>query len=294
VAFALAVAVLGLTGARGAHADSIHNWTIRSSDPFGADVMPGTTRYRLYNETTGQVVVYGERKYGINLVWEEPDGQTNIRFARQSGSGALKYDEPVAIYVSGGGYLIYQERDYGINLGWSSSEVYQWRIRGGTAGTAVRVGGVLGLFNTHNDRYVVYGERSYGIDLVWQQGTGGPSSQATVAHAVRVGPFPSPGTAPCSSTITWRFTPVSLTGSSGTGTSFTVVRSYSVWPQQMGPGAWYCVYQTSTSGLRTGAWRIEAASPVWTATCQVSLSGGTNLVHFTQYRSSCVAGAGWP
>jgi hypothetical protein len=172
----LAVASFGFSSrsaAVAAGAVTPANWEIGGSVATGAQIYEGTQRYNLFNRSTGQVVVYGEREYGINLVWSPSLSATNIRFERPAGaSGAIKFDEPLAIYAQGGGYVVYQTRDYGINLGWKSSldtSAFQWRIRGGPAGTPVLARQHIVLTNTRIDRDVVYGEREYGINLVWYE-----------------------------------------------------------------------------------------------------------------------------
>jgi hypothetical protein len=118
--------------------------------------------------TNDDVLAYGERDYGINLVWQNPASQENIRFYK-SGGGTIRYGDRVALYVEGGGYVKYGERDYGINLVWSSSPVYEWEVFGGTHGAPVVAGPTYyhGLRNTAIQRAMVYGERKYGINLVW-------------------------------------------------------------------------------------------------------------------------------
>jgi len=211
------------------------NWEI-GGVTAGSQVIEGTQRYHLLNRTTGQVVVYGEREYGINLVWSSSLSAANIRFERPAGaSGAIKFDEPLAIYVQGGGYVVYQSRDYGINLGWKSSldaSAYQWRIRGGPAGTPVLAKQHIILTNTKVDRDVVYGEREYGINLVWYEEKtkpvmnilrplGGIYATGTSLTFQAWGYDPEDGTIP-SANFRWYS---DRDGFLGSGTSFTRVLS---------------------------------------------------------------------
>jgi hypothetical protein len=160
------VAAFQWAAVRPADAARPYDWRIQSSAPVGSTVWSGSTSYRLTNLTINQVLAYGSREYGINLVWQTPAGQHNIRFDR-AGGGAIRYGDRVAIRVSNGGYLKYQVREYGINLGWSSTPVYEWEIRGGATGQSVRVGDTVALQNTAILRAMVYGTRDYGINLVW-------------------------------------------------------------------------------------------------------------------------------
>jgi len=61
----------------------------------------------LFNLTTSEALRYGERPWGINLVWGDPATTDNIRFQRPSGSKEpLKFEELIAIYVKGGSFLV--------------------------------------------------------------------------------------------------------------------------------------------------------------------------------------------
>jgi hypothetical protein len=97
----------------------------------------------LKNVTTGKAVKYGERAYGINLIWDSSGKSLqNISLEVSSGSSdSIKDGAPVAIKIDGGGYLKYAEREYGnnlrcereygINLKWSPTPVYEWEIKPG-------------------------------------------------------------------------------------------------------------------------------------------------------------------
>jgi hypothetical protein len=122
----------------------------------------------LVNRTISKALAYGARKYGINLVWANPTGSGNALFARKGpSSDVLRFEEPLALSISGGGHVRYEERKYGINLGWSSNPVHEWELRGGSPGDPVRRGAVVEIFNTRIRRYVTYGSRNTGINLVW-------------------------------------------------------------------------------------------------------------------------------
>jgi hypothetical protein len=124
--------------------------------------------YDLLNAKIGQALVYGERRFGINLVWGDPANSNNIRFARRAGStAALKYGEAVAINVRKGGWLKYGERPVGINLRWSDTPVYEWRIDGGAANSDVGMRSLVALYNLQHDDWVMYVPRDFGINLRW-------------------------------------------------------------------------------------------------------------------------------
>jgi len=142
---------------------NVHQWGFVGS---GSEVMPGrgVTMWNLHNN---QSIRYGEREYGINLVWDGRADLGNMTIERRSGSNAIRFGELVAIRIQNGGYIRYQEREYGINLVWSSQAIYEWEVTGGSTSQAVPLNRQIGLFNrTHGD-HLVYGEREYGINLRW-------------------------------------------------------------------------------------------------------------------------------
>ena len=149
------------------------NWRIIPSDNSMTAVIPSTSLhgYDLFNEFVFQRLIYREREYGINLVWDDPDPSTpSIRFLPlRGGSTPIDYGERVAIHVRGGGYLKYAERDYGINLKWSDSPIYEWRLRGegSQPNTPVDLTQSVGLFNIVRADYLFYDPRRYGINLKW-------------------------------------------------------------------------------------------------------------------------------
>jgi hypothetical protein len=149
------------------------NWMIMSHNG-GDEVVQqqaGHT-YDLFNCTEKEALVYGSREYGINLVWGDAGRSDNVRFQRQSGNGGLKFGEPIAINIKGGGFLHYERREYGINLVWKDSPFFEWRIMGGTEGADVHAGRVVALFNTVESDYLFYDPRTYGINLKWLRDKG--------------------------------------------------------------------------------------------------------------------------
>jgi hypothetical protein len=128
---------------------------------------------------------YGQRTWGVNLVWGDPAKTDNVRFQRQSGSKEpLKFDEPIAINLKGGGFLVYQKRDKGINLGWSQAPKFEWKISGGDAGSEVPANQLIGLHNNVENDSVMYEERSWGINLKWFKDSG---KYNEVNEAIRAG-----------------------------------------------------------------------------------------------------------
>lgn len=120
----------------------------------------------LFNTTIGKELSYGQREYGINLVWAA-DGDS-FCFSKKGNPvlSDLTYGEPFAIKNKTGGFVKYGSREYGINLVWSSTAAYEWYIVGGTPGTEVN-GDHFALWNKTSGKFLVYGSRTYGINLVW-------------------------------------------------------------------------------------------------------------------------------
>jgi hypothetical protein len=273
-------------------ATSPYDWGMNTSRPSGDQARSGET-FRLVNRTYRHAITYGERKYGINLVWTAPTGPGNVFFARQGASGQpLVYGARVAIHVADGGYLRYGVRKYGINLVWSSSPVYEWEIRGRPTGSPVRWGDIVGLWNSKIKRYVHYGSRLFGINLVWYSGSTAPATTATLSPGWRIPAYSS--TLRCTGTVSWRFDPINLTGTTGTSTAIAFDTPYDVFVQTSGNEYWCNVRARTTSSMRVGRWRVTGQTPLWRATCELDLPPGTTLVNFTQTRDGCTTGFNWP
>jgi hypothetical protein len=150
------------------------NWIITSHNNSVTPVVPaGTHTYDLLNTTVKEAIVYGERRYGINLVWGDPEKSDNIRFQRASGSkGPLQFGELIAINVRRGGFVVYQKREFGINLVWRKVPSFEWQIAGGKKGEIVKTGKVVALFNTVEKDFLFYDPREYGINLKWLRDKG--------------------------------------------------------------------------------------------------------------------------
>lgn len=178
---AMLMTALSLTAtsrqAQAATAADVYDWYSASYDTRGEMyVYPGTYSYALASRTASYYhsyyLGYGQRDYGINLVWRDRPADANITFMRRPGdTGPLRYGESVAIRVAGGGYLKYGSRSDGINLVWSSTPAYEWRFsgEGRIAGERVGVAHRFGLYNATAGAHMVYGARNYGINLVWKQ-----------------------------------------------------------------------------------------------------------------------------
>jgi hypothetical protein len=142
---------------------NVHQWKFLGS---GRQVMPRRA-VTLRNIPNDQSIRYGEREYGINLVWDGAADLGNMTIERSRGTNAIRFGDAIAIRIQNGGYLRYEEREYGVNLVWSSQALYEWEVTGGIIGQAVALNRQVGLFNrTHGD-HLVYGEREYGINLRW-------------------------------------------------------------------------------------------------------------------------------
>jgi hypothetical protein len=134
-------------------------WELR---PERGAVMSGQL-YSIFNTYIDSYVRYGEREYGINLVWSDT-APNNVALERQGG-GTINYGEPVAMRITDGGYVRYQSRKWGINLVWSSSPHYEWEIYGGSG--AVPSGTRVRLYNTVEKDDMIYCPRWRGINLTW-------------------------------------------------------------------------------------------------------------------------------
>lgn len=154
------------------------NWEIISAQSAGTPVTSSTNfLYKLKNRSERKQLVYGERRYGINLVWRDVSSSPfNVRIVKQSDpSGQISDGDRVAIGVDDGGYLRYQSREYGINLVWSSEPVYEWEVRLtplGDSAVGIVTEEQVGLYNGVEDDFLFYDPRQYGINLKWLRDEG--------------------------------------------------------------------------------------------------------------------------
>ncbi len=155
------------------------NWDIQHSR---TQILSGDS-VTFTNLTEDKCFYYGEREYGINLVWGNCINP-NVTFLRKAGPGPIHYGEQVAIKINnadktnpkvGQGFLRYQKREYGINLAWSNEPVYEWIIRsaagpemdGKDVLTRGALNSLLGLYNEVEPDFLLYCSRKYGINLRW-------------------------------------------------------------------------------------------------------------------------------
>jgi tetratricopeptide (TPR) repeat protein len=145
------------------------DWIVTSEAPFNEDLKSGFC-FPLKNTFIQKWMGYGEREYGINLVWYDPSEGHDFFFKKSGGDEheVIRYGDLVAIKpCRGGGWITYKEREYGINLGWSDTPEYEWEIKGGPIGQVVRTGDKFDLYNQVRKDRMIYCERSYGINLKW-------------------------------------------------------------------------------------------------------------------------------
>jgi hypothetical protein len=159
-------------------ASGVSQWTVFGPAAFWP--FPGRA-FGLFNNYNQKSLRYEQRDNGINLGWDDKSPGRNITFSRKGTSRqAFVFGEPIAIYVSGGGYLRYKKRDTGINLDWSATPEYEWEFTGGTPGTRVRGENQteviqrlkqsswrVRLYNRIHGDYLLYGGRDQGINLRW-------------------------------------------------------------------------------------------------------------------------------
>jgi hypothetical protein len=143
---------------------TIVQWELSGDQAQLADGARVTLRNRQQNDS----VQFGEREYGIELVWDDATDLGNVTIrSQQAGTEPIAYATAVAIAIDGGGFLRYAEREYGINLVWSATPRFEWEITGGIPGTPVRLNRAVALLNTAHGDHLIYDERPYGINLRW-------------------------------------------------------------------------------------------------------------------------------
>ena len=150
----------------------VNQWELFGSE---SELRSGVA-YGLRNRINDRSVKYGEREYGINLVWDRASDIRNITFDSGTPGAVIQFGQPVSIHVQGGGHLDYAERENGINLVWRAAPTRQWLIGGGATGTPIKIRTAIRLTNTEHGDYLVYGERDRGINLRWMADIGGYGS----------------------------------------------------------------------------------------------------------------------
>lgn len=85
----------------------------------------------------------------------------------------------------------------------------------------------------------------------------------------------------CKGNVTWSLTPVTLTGASGRSSALTLNRDYSVFGPNLdpdyGPQGYSCSFgETLQDHLRAGTWRFQAATGIYSGSCDVNLVNGLN------------------
>lgn len=157
------------------------NWQVKANAPNITKIIPNdsTHTYDLFNLKILEAIRYGERTWGVNLVWTDPASSDNLRFRRESGSqDPLKFEEPIAINVRNGKWLKYYVRDRGVNIGWSDTPIYEWKIQGGNAGAEIPVNEAVALYNSVENDTLMYEPRLWGINLKWYE----DSAQIHIDH----------------------------------------------------------------------------------------------------------------
>ena len=129
--------------------------------------------FDLTNIVSGSSLTYKSQGSfgGINLGWTGSHGNY-VTVKRQAGAGPVKYGEPVALKVEGGGhgdFLKYEHRDHGINLSWTKNPEYEWRIMGGTDGQPVGAGDQIAIVNNKENDSMIFCYRVNGAWLKWSK-----------------------------------------------------------------------------------------------------------------------------
>ena len=264
-------------------------WTVERGG--AEDVIRSGHGYGLRNTEVNRYVVYGQREWGINLVWRTAFWW-GMWFQRQNQRGnPIHYGDTVALaFAHGGEYVRYHDRTWGINLVWSQTPVYEWRLTGGPTGSEVQYGNVFSLFNQTANAHVVHCDRVWGISLSWDDscfGYGPQPTECTVTIRYRIPLLEGIGSA--FGTVHFEGLLTGPQGSTG-ATSFNRTDQW-----EAPPAATEAIASVTISGLRAGTWRIDASVPFWVAACTVDLTPGYNeWVNFSDNTAGCERGFGFP
>jgi hypothetical protein len=114
---------------------------------------------------------------GVNLGYSGDAGTETARekarwfFRRSSGSGPVRYGEPIAMGYGTSPSLYKYEETIGpvVNIANTETPSYEWRFIGGpgTKGQPVRTGEWLAIFNDVEADFLIYFKREVGVDLGW-------------------------------------------------------------------------------------------------------------------------------
>ncbi|HEX6685166.1 MAG TPA: VCBS repeat-containing protein [Candidatus Limnocylindrales bacterium] len=128
---------------------------------------------RLHNHNGEADVVYGDRDWGVNLVWAD----TSLWRVQAQGGPNLMKGQAVAIRVWGGGWLRKGHQTFGVDLVLDSNPSYEWYVlsesnshptSGSTmSGDPLGQGGHFALWNSTAGEYLVHGSQTWGINLKW-------------------------------------------------------------------------------------------------------------------------------
>lgn len=282
-ALALLLSAFGSAGWRDAEAAGAYVYEWRVTGGPGVTQLNNAEAYWLFSNSNDQYIKYGSRDYGINLVWSPYFPQRNVRFMRQPSSGntgPLKYDEPLAMYVDGGGFVKYGSRSRGIDLVWSTTPSYEWRIKPqfANAGEAINPYHYwMGLFNTAKNASLHYGTREYGINLDWR--TDNILQQDGAIYPITRWP----STASCGENVKWNLEPVTLTGETGSSVGGTLTPGY-----QSPDGEGNCIFIGGIWGLKIGVWRVDLiVNRVLRSSCTVRIGRYVNYVSVLNGVVSC-------
>ena len=154
------------------------DWQILSGDPTGSPVVSTTSfDYKLRNRTYRERLAYGERRYGINLVWtpsnstRSTSGFSNVTApGRRSRTATRWRSESTTAATSGTRVAITGSVLSGPSRRCSSGRFA--RQRTGSSGTPITTGDSVGLYNLVEDDFLFDDPRRYGINLKWLRDEG--------------------------------------------------------------------------------------------------------------------------
>lgn len=117
-------------------------------------------------------------------------------------------------------------------------------------------------------------------------GTGPAPRPDTATVIVRYVWKVGPGTPRCTAHLAWSFTPLALTGTTGSGAAVVRTHDYDVSPGASGT----CVFEVGEPGLTTGRWRMDLQPSG--QSCELQLTGGANSYVVRHGESGCAPGFG--
>jgi hypothetical protein len=133
------------------------------------------TGYNQLCVTNNEFLTWGERDFGVNLIWTSNANLKKTHFRKADGSdGEVLTGETVAFGLGGNpSFLYYGHQTFGINLKWSETPKFEWQLftASGNKGERIQPGQRVAFINLKvepaPDFLIYFTRQTPGINLGW-------------------------------------------------------------------------------------------------------------------------------